>query len=439
MRACASSSTVRSHSMPAALNSRRGARSIALPTRCGCGSASPCAGRPARCGGRSTRGAFAWPRRAATLPAESRSGEVAPARGRPPCRSSPWPGRSPWWPWDWRPARGRRAAAARRPRPSSWWSLPTPRGRWAAGLLWRTGPACCGSGRTARDGRLCPVARRCRLRPRACGHRGPRNVHFRYSWEVLPCLGKTGARPREASVAEDWTTSPRSFRGRARRHLPLRARSSTGWAGGASDTTAGSQPIGVIERPRSVPALRSCLVVVVVGMESWFHLRRHFVPNPLLIDSTGSGAMPAPLLFLHPLRQTWATSNGHQLREHRPPSPGDVVDQLENAYDGWGNLSQQWQAQTGAVDTSTTPSVQYTYADGAVSGVAAYMRLAGVTDPTNTELSATTMARSARPTTCFRGWRPHRRHGHERRTWPSIRTSAWARSSRRPIRRSPAD
>ena len=39
---------------------------------------------------------------------------------------------------------------------------------------------------------------------------------------------------------------------------------------GCSDTTAGSQPIGIIERPRSVPASRSCLLLVVVGKVSWF-------------------------------------------------------------------------------------------------------------------------------------------------------------------------
>ena len=64
---------------------------------------------------------------------------------------------------------------------------------------------------------------------------------------------------------------------------------------------------------------------------------------------------------------------------------GTPVNQVEDAYDGWGNLIQEWQSHDGAVDTETTPSVQYTYADGAVDGVAAYMRLTDVTDPTNTQ------------------------------------------------------
>ena len=46
------------------------------------------------------------------------------------------------------------------------------------------------------------------------------------------------------------------------------------------------------------------------------------------------------------------------------------------------SLAQEWQSNSGSVYTTTTPSVQYTYADGANgSGVAAYMRLAQTTYP----------------------------------------------------------
>ncbi len=45
------------------------------------------------------------------------------------------------------------------------------------------------------------------------------------------------------------------------------------------------------------------------------------------------------------------------------------------AFRRWGNLVQEWQSHSGAVDIGTTPSIQYTYADGATSGVAAYLRL----------------------------------------------------------------
>ena len=61
----------------------------------------------------------------------------------------------------------------------------------------------------------------------------------------------------------------------------------------------------------------------------------------------------------------------------------DVVNQVEYAYDGWGNEIQEWQSHSGAVDPNSTPSVQYTYADGAngTGEAAQYMRLSYVTYP----------------------------------------------------------
>ena len=58
-----------------------------------------------------------------------------------------------------------------------------------------------------------------------------------------------------------------------------------------------------------------------------------------------------------------------------------VLNQVEEAYDGWGNVVQEWQSHTGAVDTGSTPSVQYTYSDGAVGGVAQYVRLTDLIYP----------------------------------------------------------
>jgi RHS repeat-associated protein len=58
-----------------------------------------------------------------------------------------------------------------------------------------------------------------------------------------------------------------------------------------------------------------------------------------------------------------------------------VVNQVKEAYDGWGDLSREWQSPTGVV-TGSTPSVQYVYADGSQgSGVAAYLRLTDVIYP----------------------------------------------------------
>jgi hypothetical protein len=47
-------------------------------------------------------------------------------------------------------------------------------------------------------------------------------------------------------------------------------------------------------------------------------------------------------------------------------STGGVVNQIEDYYNGRGQLITQWQATTGSVNTSSTPSVQYTYATPAL-------------------------------------------------------------------------
>jgi RHS repeat-associated protein len=53
----------------------------------------------------------------------------------------------------------------------------------------------------------------------------------------------------------------------------------------------------------------------------------------------------------------------------------DIVNQVKDVYDGWGNLAEEWQAHDGAVDTGSTPGVQYVYGDGGTGGVAKYLRL----------------------------------------------------------------
>jgi RHS repeat-associated protein len=57
-----------------------------------------------------------------------------------------------------------------------------------------------------------------------------------------------------------------------------------------------------------------------------------------------------------------------------------VLNRVQDAYDGWGNLAEEWQSHSGVV-TGDTPSVQYTYSDGAADGVAAFMRLTQITYP----------------------------------------------------------
>ncbi len=59
---------------------------------------------------------------------------------------------------------------------------------------------------------------------------------------------------------------------------------------------------------------------------------------------------------------------------------GDVVNQVEYAYDGWGNLYREYQEHDGAVGGATLYT-QYDYSDGATGGVAAFVRLADVVYP----------------------------------------------------------
>ena len=64
-----------------------------------------------------------------------------------------------------------------------------------------------------------------------------------------------------------------------------------------------------------------------------------------------------------------------------------VLNQVQYVYDGWGNEAKEWQAQTGAVDSGSTPNVQYVYADGAVDGVAQFVRLTDVVYPNGRDIS----------------------------------------------------
>ncbi len=61
-------------------------------------------------------------------------------------------------------------------------------------------------------------------------------------------------------------------------------------------------------------------------------------------------------------------------------SGGNVVNQVEFAYNSWGLVGETKQEHDGAVDGST-PSIVYTFDDGAASGEAKYVRLAEVDYP----------------------------------------------------------
>lgn len=67
--------------------------------------------------------------------------------------------------------------------------------------------------------------------------------------------------------------------------------------------------------------------------------------------------------------------------------PGNVLNQILDEYDGWGNLVKEYQNHDGLVDVPNSPHVQYAYDDGAdADGRAAYLRLDKVTYPNGREV-----------------------------------------------------
>jgi YD repeat-containing protein len=56
-----------------------------------------------------------------------------------------------------------------------------------------------------------------------------------------------------------------------------------------------------------------------------------------------------------------------------------IVNQVQRAFNGLGQLTQEWQSHSGAVNTSTTPAVQYTYSE--MAGGANHSRLTSVVYP----------------------------------------------------------
>jgi RHS repeat-associated protein len=77
--------------------------------------------------------------------------------------------------------------------------------------------------------------------------------------------------------------------------------------------------------------------------------------------------------------------NAYLLTSYDAPSGGNVVNQVQNAYNGLGQLTAQYQAVRGAVNTTTTPAVLYSYAE--LSGGQDNSRLTGMTYPGGYALS----------------------------------------------------
>jgi RHS repeat-associated protein len=72
--------------------------------------------------------------------------------------------------------------------------------------------------------------------------------------------------------------------------------------------------------------------------------------------------------------------NQYLITSYDSASGGSVVNQVQRAFNGLGQLTQEWQATSGSVNTSTTPSVQYAYSF-APSGSTNHSRLTSITYP----------------------------------------------------------
>jgi RHS repeat-associated protein len=71
--------------------------------------------------------------------------------------------------------------------------------------------------------------------------------------------------------------------------------------------------------------------------------------------------------------------NPYLFTSYDAATAGNIVNQVQRAYNGLGQMTQEWQSHSGAVNTGTTPSVQYAYS--LMSGGANHSRLTSITYP----------------------------------------------------------
>jgi hypothetical protein len=62
-----------------------------------------------------------------------------------------------------------------------------------------------------------------------------------------------------------------------------------------------------------------------------------------------------------------------------------IVNKVQRAFNGLGQMTQEWQSHSGAVNTGSTPSVQYAYSE--MAGGANHLRLVSMTSPNGKVLS----------------------------------------------------
>uniref|UniRef100_UPI0036F2C68F hypothetical protein n=1 Tax=Gemmata massiliana TaxID=1210884 RepID=UPI0036F2C68F len=75
--------------------------------------------------------------------------------------------------------------------------------------------------------------------------------------------------------------------------------------------------------------------------------------------------------------------NTYLVTAYNAASGGSVVNQIQRAYNGLGQLTTEWQSHSGAVNTSSSPSVQYTYSEMTGVGIPS-------SEPARDELAALT-------------------------------------------------
>jgi RHS repeat-associated protein len=77
--------------------------------------------------------------------------------------------------------------------------------------------------------------------------------------------------------------------------------------------------------------------------------------------------------------------NPYLVTSYDAASGGNIVNQVQRTYNGLGQLTAEYQSHSGAVNTSTTPEVQYAYSE--MSGGANHSRLTSITYPNGYTLS----------------------------------------------------
>ncbi len=107
-------------------------------------------------------------------------------------------------------------------------------------------------------------------------------------------------------------------------------------------------------------------------------------------------------------------------------SGGTIVNQVEDVYNGLGQLTGEYQEQNGAVNTSTTPEVQYAYTE--MSGGQNNSRLTQMIYPNGRDARRRLQHRPGQHRSAASAPSPTTAAAAPARRWRATRTWAWTRS-----------